>query len=76
MKSDKISIEDRAARLSHRERAQLAFKLLASLEPGLDEDADSLWLYEAEQRLQKFAEHDTFARDAEESIAEIERQLK
>lgn len=70
-----MSMEEQAARLSHRDRARLALRLIESLEPGQDEDVDALWLDEAEQRLRKYDEGGTQARDAEEAIADIERQL-
>lgn len=76
MKLDKADIEDQASRLSHRERARLALKLIESLEPGRDEDVDALWLDEAERRLARYDAGATQARDAEETISEIEAQLK
>jgi len=76
MKRDEASVEEQAARLSHRDRARLALRLIESLEPGQDEDVDGLWLDEAEQRLRKYDRGATQARDAEDAIADIERQLK
>ena len=76
MKRDELSVEEQAARLSHRDRARLALRLIKSLEPGQDEDADGLWLDEAEQRLRKYDQGATQARDAEDAITDIERQLK
>lgn len=76
MKSDRPSVEEQAARLPHRERARLALRLIESLEPGHDEDVDELWLNEAERRLGAYDSSTTHARDAEEAISEIERQLK
>jgi hypothetical protein len=75
MKRDEQSVEEQAARLSHRDRARLALRLIESLEPGQDEDVDGLWLDESEQRLQKYDQDATQARDAEDAIADIERQL-
>ena len=76
MKRDEMSVEEQAARLSHRDRARLALRLIESLEPGRDEDVDGLWLDEAEQRLQAYDQGATQARDAEDAIADIERQLR
>jgi hypothetical protein len=76
MKRDEISVEEQAARLSHRDRARLALRLIESLEPGQDEDVDGLWLDEAEQRLRRYDQGATQPRDAEDAIADIERQLK
>jgi len=76
MKSDRPSVEELATRLPHRERAQLALRLIESLEPGHDEDVDELWLNEAERRLRAYDRGTTHARDAEEAISEIEHQLR
>lgn len=75
MKPDQSSLEDQISRLSDRERARLALRLLESLEPGSDDSADDLWLDEAERRLRNYDKGLTAARDAEEAIAEIEREL-
>ena len=74
-KRDESSVEEQAAQLPHRERARLALRLIESLEPGHDEDVDELWLNEAERRLREYDRGATQARDAEEAISEIERQL-
>ena len=76
MKPDQSSLEDQISRLPDRERARLALRLLESLEPGSEENVDELWLDEAERRLENYDKGLTDARDAEEAIAEIERQLK
>jgi hypothetical protein len=76
MKRDQTSIEEQAAQLPHRERARLALRLIESLEPGRDEDADELWLNEAERRLREYDRSSTQARDADEAISEVERRLK
>jgi hypothetical protein len=76
MKRDHASVEEEAAQLPHRERARLALRLIESLEPGHDEDVDELWLNEAERRLREYDRGTTQARDTDEAISEIERQLK
>jgi hypothetical protein len=76
MKRDHASVEEQAAKLPHRERARLALRLIQSLEPGQDEDVDQLWLNEAERRLREHDRGATEARDADEAVSEIERQLK
>lgn len=75
MKRDEMSVEEQAARLSNRDRARLALRLIESLEPGHDEDVDELWLDETEQRLRRYDQGTTQAQDAEDAIADIERQL-
>jgi hypothetical protein len=76
MKGDRTSVEEQAAQLPHRDRARLALRLIASLEPGHDEDVDELWLEEADRRLSEYDHGATQARDADEAISDIERQLK
>ena len=76
IRRDETSVEEQAAQLSHRDRARLPLRLIESLEPGQDEDLDGLWLDEAGQRLRKYDQGATQARDAEDAIASIERQLK
>jgi putative addiction module component (TIGR02574 family) len=44
-------LESKALRLSARERARLAERLISSLEHEADADAEALWLEEAEKRL-------------------------
>ena len=44
-------LESKALRLSARERARLAERLISSLESESDSDAEALWLEEAERRL-------------------------
>jgi len=44
-------IESKALKLSPRERARLAQRLISSLDQGVEADAEKLWLQEAERRL-------------------------
>ena len=44
-------IESKALKLSRRERARLAQRLISSLDQEVDADAEKLWLQEAERRL-------------------------
>lgn len=76
MKTPGNSIENQIALLPHRERARLALALIESLDPGMDEDAADLWIEEAERRLEKYDQGTADALDANEALAEIERQLK
>ncbi len=70
------NLEDQVIRLPHRDRARIALKLIESLEPGRDEDASELWLDEAERRLASYDAGETGARDADEVLSEVDRQLK
>ena len=44
-------LESQALKLSRRERARLAQRLISSLDSEVDADAEKLWLAEAERRL-------------------------
>jgi putative addiction module component (TIGR02574 family) len=44
-------IESKALQLPPKERARLAERLIASLDPESDRDAEQAWLEEAERRL-------------------------
>ena len=44
-------LESQALKLSRRERARLAQRLISSLDQEVDADAERLWLAEAERRL-------------------------
>ena len=76
MKTDNLSIEEQVARLPHRDRARLALRLIESLDPGKDEDVADLWLNEVAERLKRYDDGATTARDAELAISEIERRLR
>jgi len=44
-------IESKALKLSPRERARLAERLISSLDDEVDSDAEAVWVREAERRL-------------------------
>lgn len=44
-------VESKALRLSRKERARLAQRLISSLDQAVDADVEKLWLREAERRL-------------------------
>jgi putative addiction module component (TIGR02574 family) len=76
MKPIDHNIENQIIGLPHRDRARLALALIESLDPGKDEDATELWLDEAERRLAAYDAGEIESRDADESLLDIERQLK
>jgi putative addiction module component (TIGR02574 family) len=53
MASPAREVESRALRLSRRERARLAQRLISSLDQEVSPDVDKLWLQEAERRLRE-----------------------
>jgi hypothetical protein len=76
MRSDPTTIENDAIQLTHRERARLALRLIESLDPGNDEDVDDVWLTEAKRRLKEYDEGTASARDIDDALSEIEKQLR
>ena len=44
-------LESKALKLSRRDRARLAQRLISSLDQEVDADAEKLWIEEAERRL-------------------------
>jgi putative addiction module component (TIGR02574 family) len=51
-------LESEALKLPSKDRARLAERLIASLDPETDPDAQRLWLQEAERRLDKLESGD------------------
>jgi putative addiction module component (TIGR02574 family) len=76
MSSSNRDIEKQAKSLPQKERARLALSLIESLDPGLDEDAEALWLEEADKRLKAYDAGETQSRPVDEVIAEIKSGLK
>ena len=76
MSSTDRDIEKEAKLLPKKERARLALALIESLDPGTDEDAEILWLDEAERRLKSYDAGKTQSRRVNEVIAEIRSDLK
>ena len=76
MSSTHRDIEKEARSLPKKERARLALTLIESLDPGTDEDAEALWLEEAERRLKAYDAGKTQSRPVNEVITEIRSGLK
>ena len=53
----------------------MALDLIESLDPGTDEDAEELWLDEAERRLADYGAGKTKARSVDDVISEIKSKL-
>ncbi len=58
-------IEEQAALLSKKERAELVRRLIASLDRGDDIDSEQAWLDEAERRLSAYVRGDSSTMPAE-----------
>lgn len=75
MASDPRKLEELAVALDPKERARLALRLIESLDPGADEDAEELWLEEAERRLARYDAGETEALPANDVIAEVRNKI-
>jgi putative addiction module component (TIGR02574 family) len=76
MSSSTRKLDEQVAGLSQKERARLALKLIESLDPGTNEDADELWLDEAEKRLSKYDAGEIESRPVNDVISEIKSKLR
>jgi putative addiction module component (TIGR02574 family) len=76
MSSSNRNLEEQVKKLPQKDRARLAMSLIESLDPGTDEDAEALWLDEAEKRLGAYDAGKTQSRPVNDVIAEIKSGLK
>ena len=76
MSSSNRNLEEQVKKLPQKDRARLAMSLIESLDPGTDEDAEALWLDEAEKRLKDYEAGKNQSRPVNDVIAEIKSGLK
>ena len=69
-------VESQALKLSRRERARLAQRLILSLDEEVDADAERLWLAEAERRLADLRSRKVAAIPAERVIRKVRAALR
>ena len=69
-------LESQALKLSRRERARLAQRLISSLDQAVDADAERLWLAEAERRLADLKSGKVAAIPAERVIRKVRAALR
>jgi putative addiction module component (TIGR02574 family) len=69
-------VESQALKLSRRERARLAHRLISSLDQEADADAERLWLAEAERRLAELKSGKVAAIPAERVIKKVRSALR
>lgn len=69
-------LESEAMKLSRRQRARLAQRLLSSLDPEVDADAERLWLAEAERRLADLKSGKVAAIPAERVLRKVRAALR
>jgi len=69
-------LESKALKLPRRERARLAQRLISSLDPGSDADAERLWLAEAERRLSELKSGKVAAIPADKVIKKARSTLR
>ncbi len=75
MSSSTRNLEKQVRSLAQKDRARLALQLIESLDPGTDEDAEGLWLDEAERRLADYDAGKTESRPVDDAISEIKTKL-
>jgi putative addiction module component (TIGR02574 family) len=71
MNKDIHSLEAEARKLSPQDRARLIRRLIATLDAGEQQDAEQLWLDEAERRLAAYRRGETTAIPGDEVFGEI-----
>jgi putative addiction module component (TIGR02574 family) len=69
-------LESPALKLSRKERARLAQRLISSLDQEVDADAERLWLAEAERRLADLKSGTVAAIPAERVIKKVRTALR
>ncbi len=69
-------VESDAMQLSQQERALLVERLLATLDPGEDVDAEDLRLQEAERRYQEYRAGGIASKPAEQVFEDAKKRLK
>ena len=69
-------LESQALKLSRRERARLAQRLISSLDHEAGADAERLWLAEAERRLAELKSGKVAAIPAERVIKKVRASLR
>jgi putative addiction module component (TIGR02574 family) len=69
-------LESEALKLSRRQRARLAQRLISSLDQEVDADAERLWLPEAERRLAELRSGKVAAIPAEQVLKKVRAALR
>lgn len=69
-------LESQALKLSRRERARLAQRLISSLDQEVEADAERLWLAEAERRLAELKSGKVAGIPAEKVIKKVRSALR
>jgi len=76
MASPARQLESKALKLSPRERARLAERLIASLDNEADADAEAVWVREAERRLDELRTGRVKGRSAASVFREARSSLR
>jgi putative addiction module component (TIGR02574 family) len=69
-------LESQALKLSRRDRARLAQRLISSLDQKVDADAEQLWLAEAERRLAELKSGKVAGISAERVMKKVRSALR
>jgi len=68
-------IEKQAMHLECPDRAQLAAHLIASIDPGEDIDAETMWVKEAERRYEAFKKGKAASIPADDALKQARHRL-
>jgi putative addiction module component (TIGR02574 family) len=74
--ADTRDLEAQALELPPRERARLAERLISSLDPESEPEAEGVWLHEAERRLAEVESRAVSAVQADEVIEKARSTLR
>lgn len=69
-------LESRVLKLSRKDRARLAQRLISSLDEGADANAEKLWLEEAERRLAELKSGKVVGSPAEKVVKKARSSLR
>jgi putative addiction module component (TIGR02574 family) len=76
MAANLMEIEDQIAGLSMEDRTRLIADLIQSLDTGVDEESEALWLEVAEQRYQEYRAGKLSSKSADQVIEEARLKLR
>jgi putative addiction module component (TIGR02574 family) len=69
-------LEKQARLLSPQEKAELARLLIEELDPASDEEAEEIWVAEAQRRYEAYAQGQLESRPGDEVLSRVRTRLK
>ena len=76
MARDTSELREELDKLSPKQKAELARTLIDSLDEGLDEDVEQIWLDEAARRYEAYRRRNVTSRPAAEVFARVRARLR